>query len=635
MRQADFWWKNRQDGAYLPHMQRTAWAMVFVLVACQSNTNTTPGMLGDACGASRGCADGLTCHDGTCAAIAGAADAGATDAATHPADAGHADGGGLTPDALIGGPDAGACGACNTPPDDCHARTGTCQNGACSYAFVEGATCDDGDACTVGDTCTNGGCFGTAMVCATPPAAVCLSGSEEKSYDQQGTCNGGLCVYQSHTVTCGAGGCTDGSCQTDACASITCDTPPSICYLATGSCADGSCSYGFNDGVACNDGNACTTNDQCNTGTCKGVPKTCAKPPASTCVDGTTLKDYAPLGTCAPADGTCSYTYSFVSCPTGCGAGACNPSGWTTMTSNTGNQLWSVWGSSASAVWAIGAQGTMVFYDGSHWEVRTSPSEALGKDLYAIHGTEADNVFMLAGSALLHYDGMTWTQVVDLATAQLGDENLSGIFATGDADNDVYVSAIVYTSGQVTPSLYVVDGTGTITPLVTGLDPDGQFAECYSPSNSVWEFSPTDVLFAGCYVREWNGTAVSALGSSANVAAERMWGANPSSVFGIAYTIDGGGDEVSIWDGVSWTTTPTGLNGYLNSVWGVSSSQVYFAGFDGTNNDGAIIYYDGLGFTNETLPAAAKQLELDGIWADPATGEVFAVGGNGLILKGP
>src|SRR6185503_20563880 len=172
------------------------------LGACSSGN---AGHAGDACGPTRGCADGLTCHDGVCTAPPGNGDGGGDlDGGLSPSDAGDAAPGDLAGSPSDGSPagDGSSCGSCTTPPDACHAKVGTCQAGHCTYAFVDGAQCDDGDPCTDGDTCGSGGCFGTPKVCATAPGAVCLSATQLKTYDQQGTCNGGLCVYASHTVTC-------------------------------------------------------------------------------------------------------------------------------------------------------------------------------------------------------------------------------------------------------------------------------------------------------------------------------------------------------------------------------------------------------------------------------------------------
>ena len=524
------------------------------------------------------------------------------------------------------------CGACNTPPDACHAVVGTCQAGVCVYDFVDNATCDDGNPCTVADTCTSGACLGTPMTCHTPPTAVCLDSSQTKTYDQQGLCTGGLCAYNSHTVSCGSGGCAGGHCATDPCASISCGTPPSVCYAAAGVCSQGSCSYAFADGVTCDDGDACTTVDQCGTGTCQGVPKSCATPPANTCANATTLRSYTSSGSCQSATGTCSYAFAYVTCANGCVSGSCMPSGWKVMTSNTTTQLNSVWGSSSSAIWAVGLNGTLLFYDGTQWQVHASPSAAVGKALQHLYGTSAQNVFLVAGLSLLRFDGTSWTTYADLTTA-LGGYSITGIHALGDSGNHVYISTNLLIQGISKQVLWVVDHSGTVS-LVTGGD-DPQFSICYAATGGVWAFSTTDIVFTGCWLYDWNGSAlgnVGPVGQSTTAVPYTLWAASPSAIFGVAGVGGSESPDVSIWDGTSWTTTSTGLSGQLMSVWGTAGNRVFLAGHDTSKNAPAIVYYDATGFTAAVLPASTSTLF--GIWA-ATSGEVFAVGSGGLILTGP
>jgi len=51
-------------------------------------------------------------------------------------------------------------------------------------------------------------------------------------------------------------------------------------------------------GMECNDKNPCTTGDACQNGSCAGTPKTCNTPPSSC---------YVAAGTCS--GGSCSYAY--------------------------------------------------------------------------------------------------------------------------------------------------------------------------------------------------------------------------------------------------------------------------------------------------------------------------------------
>lgn len=167
-------------------------------------------------------------------------------------------------------PNCPACDACanvtcNNPPSPCHVAVGSCSNGSCTYAYDNGKSCDDGDSCTDNDQCGTGVCAGSAKAC---------------------------------------------------------NTPPSSCYVAVGTCNAGTCNYVPDDGKNCSDLNACTTGDTCSAGTCTGQAVTCNNPPAPTCVNAKTLRTYSLPGTCTSPAG-CGYTQSDSTCAFACQSGTC------------------------------------------------------------------------------------------------------------------------------------------------------------------------------------------------------------------------------------------------------------------------------------------------------------------------
>jgi hypothetical protein len=344
----------------------------------------------------------------------------------------------------------------------------------------------------------------------------------------------------------------------------------------------------------------------------------CGSPPANTCENASTLRVYNAAGTCSL--GACSYGYGFVSCPTGCSSGSCNPSGWVQMTSNTNVNLETVWGTSANAVWAGGSQGTALFYNGSQWQVRPVPQQAVGNYISAFHGTAANNVYALAYTSLIHFDGNAWSFVADFS---LACTRTTGLYATGNATNDVYVSCWV--GGSVNAQdLYLVDGTGKITSV--GGFSDGS---CFNDSHGIWGFSPTNIYMAGCKTHQWDGTKMNLL--TGGVFSTELWAANPMALFTVDYENDQSSSAVQLWNGMTWTPLNTGFNGTLTGLWGTASNRLFVSAYD-SSYKGAILYYDGVGFTRQTLPSGLGSLQA--VWAAPS-GEVFAVGAGGLIVKGP
>jgi hypothetical protein len=141
---------------------------------------------------------------------------------------------------------------------------------------------------------------------------------------------------------------------------------------------------------------------------------------------------------------------------------------------------------------------------------------------------------------------------------------------------------------------------------------------------SVWAVSPTDVWLSGSPLLHYDGASVKpvqGLGSAA------LWAYGSNQVF------SGAAATVSIWNGSTWTPSNTGTNGTIQGIWGTAPNRIFVAIDSVTgNSSGEVRSYDGTGWTNEPIPTGTAGLQA--VWAAP-TGEVFAVGYSGTILKGP
>jgi hypothetical protein len=524
-------------------------------------------------------------------------------------------------DGQVGGDGSGGmgCGPCNTPPTACHSVVGTCEGGLCQYAFVEDAPCDDGNACTVADTCSAGSCTGTPQVCEAPPANVCISGSQLKAFDQVGACNGGLCTYASHVVTCGAGGCANGACVTDPCANVTCNSPPSGCFASPGTCQNGSCTYGYADGASCNDSNACTSTDSCQSGVCVGVPKSCNTPPPNVCENPSTLKLYVSNGSCQL--GTCSYSYGYASCANGCANGQCNGNGWTMMTSNVTVELKTVWASSATSAWAGGAAGTLVYYNGAQWQARASGTT---RDIMQINGTASNNVFAMVDNyqtMLLHYDGTSWSPIGTLPIYYT-----YAIVAIGTKDVLAFGQTVLSSTSQTLLRYREVNGVWQLTTLK-----EGTTFRRPNYGYRIWAESPTSVYLPGG--NYWDGTNNTLLGPAT------YSGNGPGRMFKSGSLVIGqdwqnGTTIMFSYAPNTWTPMATGFVGTIEDFHGPSANRIFLTGYTSANGTttGHVLYFDGVGWTSSPLPAGVPRLR--SIWA-LATGEVFAVGNAGTIIKGP
>ena len=79
--------------------------------------------------------------------------------------------------------------------------------------------------------------------------------------------------------------------------------------------------------------------------------------------------------------------------------------------------LYSLWGSGPTDVFAVGANGTIVHYNGVTWSPMISGTTS---QLVAVGGTGPNDVFAGGtGGLLLHYDGTDWTPLRPPTSADL------------------------------------------------------------------------------------------------------------------------------------------------------------------------------------------------------------------------
>src|SRR5919106_1772367 len=80
---------------------------------------------------------------------------------------------------------------------------------------------------------------------------------------------------------------------------------------------------------------------------------------------------------------------------------------WSSVPSGTTNALYGIWGSSASDIWAVGASGTILHWNGSAWSSVTSGTKA---GLNAVWGSGPSDVWTVgSGGIILHWNGSAWS----------------------------------------------------------------------------------------------------------------------------------------------------------------------------------------------------------------------------------
>jgi hypothetical protein len=257
-------------------------------------------------------------------------------------------------------------------------------------------------------------------------------------------------------------------------------------------------------------------------------------------------------------------------------AGAPCPAGWTTSSAAdfgaTSGSLSAVAATSASDVWTVGysypptagTQSLIEHWNGSAWEVVSSPNTASTyNNLGAVSAVSPTDAWTV-GSAntppnrdtlIEHWDGSSW---------------------------------------QIVPG---AAGVGPYSSLdaVAGLSASDAWATGYT---STAEHNPSDAL-----IEHWNGSswqmvpAASGVGPYTSLDAVAALSTNDAWAFG--YTGTGSGPSPALiehWDGSSWTVVPSpstgNQSGYLNSVSALSPTDIWAAGEVG--NQALTEHWDGL-----------------------------------------
>lgn len=385
----------------------------------------------------------------------------------------------------------------------------------------EGYLCDPGNVCPAGYSCVQGVCRSnssgnlcTGVVCNAPPQATCKDAQTRVGYAASGACDGltGACTYAATETTC-AQGCQMGQCVGDLCAGVSCNTPPAatcadantLRTFAAGTCDEGNgqCAYPQTD-TPCANGclnGACVNQDLC-------ANVTCNTPPAPSC-NGKRRVSWASAGTCDMGTGTCSYAEMPLDCPFACVLGECvappktfnqigpslrsqvtavdiapqssgnhvvvvgpqgfaakwNGSTWSTLATNTTDDLTSVWLRSQTSGYIVGHNGVALRYDGTALSALTLPGSS-GIDLVSVHGKNLHVLIAGAdGTAWRSTDGVTFTKApappathtYEMNQAFVADddrERIAGLCTAGLASRPciLYAGAPTATTWYIDPS---------------------------------------------------------------------------------------------------------------------------------------------------------------------------------------
>jgi len=286
----------------------------------------------------------------------------------------------------------------------------------------------------------------------------------------------------------------------------------------------------------------------------------------------------------------------------------------TTMNSGTTNNLKDVWGSSATDIFAVGADGIILHYDGNPEGTWSAMDSSITTNtLNGVWGSSASDVFAVGDDGIiLHYDG-----------------NPEGTWSV--MDNSISSSTLNDVWGSSPSDVFAVGWNGTILHYDddgSGWDAIGSQETQAHYFGGVWGSSATDVYVVGGFtdneIFHYDGaTWVNTFSSEGNeLFLQAVWGSSASNVFAV-----GTGGITHHYKGSVWDTMNSGTTNTLKDVWGSSASDVFAVGVNGT-----LLHYNGNPegtWSSEIESGTTKNLL--GIWGSSAS-DVFVVGNGGTII---
>lgn len=307
-----------------------------------------------------------------------------------------------------------------------------------------------------------------------------------------------------------------------------------------------------------------------------------------------------------------------------------------------GNMLRAVWGSGPNDVFAVGAAGTILHFDGSQWSIMNSgTTEWLG----GVWGSSSSDVFVVGDCGVLHYDGDVW-HTMDSGISY----RLNGVW--GSSESDVFVvgqgGTIYHYDGNMWTEMesgitltYNLNGVWGTSPnnvfaVSNHWDSDGIIlhynGQYWSQMKSVtdrylygvWGSGPNDIFVVGSYgtIMRYDGSRWSMMDSGTTNALRSVWGSGPNDVFAVGEL-----GTIRHYDGEQWTAM-LGFWG-LYGVWGSSGSDVFAVGGEsGAFTSTSIRHYNGSEWREMR---SGSTTNLNGIWGNDS--DVFVVGDDGAIWR--
>jgi hypothetical protein len=307
---------------------------------------------------------------------------------------------------------------------------------------------------------------------------------------------------------------------------------------------------------------------------------------------------------------------------------------WLPQSVPTSETLYSVAGTSATNVVAVGSFGTVLRYNGTDWTKINS--NGVTADLYSVDGSASTGGrwYIASDAGLLQFDGSAVTAVSTPYKPRMFSAAVDGggnVWVGGQRGSVLRGSNGIFTTISLAPDLLDVWSTSATDAWAVGefgfiyRYANGVWTRQASPTtatlNTVWAAGPNDAFAGGDNgtMLRWNGNAWTMMTLPSPSSVYAVWGTSSSDVYAVSVA-----GWVFRFNGSSWSTVHT-VSSPLWAVHGLSSTEVYVSG-----ENGRLLRFNGSTWTTQS-PAAAGTLA--GLWMS-AGSNVLTVGSDGAGANG-
>ncbi|MBL9118003.1 MAG: hypothetical protein JNJ83_23545 [Verrucomicrobiaceae bacterium] len=266
---------------------------------------------------------------------------------------------------------------------------------------------------------------------------------------------------------------------------------------------------------------------------------------------------------------------------------------WATKSTGTTQTLKSTWSLNSTNAWAVGANGTILKWNGSAWQSQASGTT---DSINGVWGTSTTNVWAVtSGGKILRYNGSSWSvnaTPTNFSLNAIWGADASNIAVVGDAGVCFLWNGTAWSAENTTTTdnLYTVSGTSLTSLLVAGANGQARLRiifiggpmwltipppEATDPilsayvinANTFYIVTPTKVRKFWTGVPQWTDEATGVTSPKA------IWGIDAANVW-----VAGAGGKVARLTGTTWTLENTGSTKEHTAITGTGTQDLWAVG---------------------------------------------------------